>query len=268
MTTIESNYDEIDSNYDEETLDDMDIESLGQDLADMDISDEDFLKLGRMFKRKKKRKNPSRKQELLAKLRGTLPGSDLPLELRGERIARGFHRNASILGDTGLGTARVYAIGATPLVYLNKFADYQALRQVLIANTQGAAVKTFASGLKAAAANLSVTCAQNAWGYVVKLATPFASARFTGVTIAITLTGPGTTLSVRVDPIVKPGRWPVMMEFAILSASANAGIGQPALSTACNAVITDLDPGVVDGATTLQIESLNLRDLGINRPCQ
>lgn len=268
MNPLEASYDdEIESIYDEEGFDDSDLDALGQDLADANASDEDFLKLGRIFKKRKKRRSEARKSEALAKLRGVKAGTDLPLELRGERIARGFHRNSSILGDTGSGTARVYAIGATPLVYLNKFADYQALRQVLIANTQGASVKQFNSGLKGVGAALTVALAQNAWGYVIKVATPFANCRFTGVTVNVTLAGPGTTLAVRVDPIVKPGRWPVMMEFAVLSAAANAGIGQPALATTCTAVIADLDPGVVDSQTTLQIESLNLRDLGINRPC-
>lgn len=281
--SLNSNYDEdstLDSNYDEEdtdeydesgydsTLDENDFDTLADVLDDADFEENDFLKLWKKRKNKKQKRKgkpcrPNRARASIARLREARPASNMPLERRGELILRALFRNGSVVGTTDRATSRVYPSGATTLVYLNKFRDYKSLRAVVVANTLGASVKTYADGLKVAAVALSVVNSQSAWGYVIKISTPFQTARNQGITLTVTLGGVGTVMTLRADPVVRPGLIASMMEFVVISAASNAGIGQPANATSCTVLIADGQAGVVDAATSVQIESLNARDLGV-----
>lgn len=264
---LESMYDENEvlNDFDNSVLfDDDAAEALADVVYDAGVSELDFLKVWKKSKKKKaqRQRQPVTAKQKIAKLRATSPESDMPLERRGELLLRSLFENGAVIGASDRASSRVYATGASTLVYLNKFKDYGTLRNVVIANTLGASVKNFTDGLKVAAANLVVNNTQSGWGYVIKVATPFNVARNQGVNVSITLGGVGTTLTVRLDPVSRPGSMVSMMEFVVLSVANNGGIGQPANATSCQATLNDAQAGVVDGQTSMSVESLNARDLG------
>lgn len=270
---------DLDSLYDMEDLDDSnpvdltsqydfdedeDGEVLADIVYDLGINEHDFLKIWKKKKSKKRTKKPKTAKAKLKAIREKTPEGDMPLERRGELLLRSLFENGAVIGGSDRGASRVYATGSSAIVYLNKFANYGSLRNVVVANTQGASVKQFADGLKVAAVALTVTNSQSGWGYVIKVSTPFQSARNQGVNLSIVLGGVGTTITVRLDPVARKGELICMMEFVVLSVANNGGIGQPANATSCAVTMADGQAGVVDGATSLSVESLNARDLGVS----
>jgi hypothetical protein len=117
--------------------------------------------------------------------------------------------------------------------------------------------------VKVAATDLAVTITEDMFGCVFTIGMPRQTANNAAVTLAVafTIAGAAVTSTLKLFPIVDSGRTNTIYQAFILATSNNAGKGTPAKATEVTVTILDGEALLIDDATTLSVESLNMRDI-------
>jgi hypothetical protein len=178
----------------------------------------------------------------------------------------GLLKAGSVLGSVDGHTRAWVTAGA---VYLVGTANFLEFMKLLRANITGASNKTIVRRQKVAGQDLVVTIAagsgagqtQGFAALLITLSTPILQAKQVGIDMTVAIGG-GATQSISFEPVVRKGDNISVMQVVVLAVSDNAGRGSPARGN--SVVVTCADgvgnPGLVDGATILEVETINLRD--------
>lgn len=184
---------------------------------------------------------------------------------RGMKLLRDLYVARSVVANLdGCMLTQVTNATAGP-VRMARFDTFEAMLASLQGGLQGGATKVCVPTLAPAAADLVVTAAGNAFGYVITISTPKNTGRCGGGTLTVAITTGGavvtSTLAITPNPYSTGPHDFHVARFVILSCTNNGGEGNPSVATTVTATLAQTDPFWIASTTVMSVETLNNRDL-------